>query len=241
MEKTKRLSETINRHNVKTFANAERKKISIKKIKQKQEKELGVAQKLLDIARVHGYDTQEVFTYDLVKTDYLFDEDGLMKKPTKHELVRELELNITADDYIARTHWTDIPTEYIVDVMAYVRKLKNSSMNTFGDLCNQLLIMILGICKNASRIDFVFDSYIEGSVKDNERLRRSQKPPVLYSNIAQASKLPKDMDSFWPSTANKVKLEQVIKGWLINHFIEESIDVHIVLSKIMGEESSTAT
>ena len=155
--------------------------------------------------------------------------------------MRELESNITAYDYIAPAHWTDIPTGYIVDVMAYVRKLKTSSMSTFGDLCNQLLITILEICKNASRIDFVFDSYIEGSVKDNEQLRRSQKPPVLYSNITQASKLPKDMDSFWPSAANKVKLEQVIKGWLINHFIEESIDIHIVLSKIMGEESSTAT
>ena len=137
----------------KTFANAERKKTSTQKIKQKQDKELGVAQKLLDIARVRGYDAQEVFTYDLVKTSYLFDEDGLMKKPTKHELVRELESNITADDYIAPTHWTDILTGYIVDVMAYARKLKTSSMSTFGDLCNQLLIMILGICKNASRID----------------------------------------------------------------------------------------
>ena len=64
-----------------TFANAERKKTSTQKIKQKQDKkELGVAQKLLDIARVRGYDAQEVFTYDLVKTSYLFDEDGLMKK-----------------------------------------------------------------------------------------------------------------------------------------------------------------
>ena len=100
---------SLRRLRVKTFANAERKKTSTQKIKQKQDKkELGVAQKLLDIARVRGYDAQEVFMYDLVKTSYLFDEDGLMKKPTKHELVRELESNITADDYIAPTHWTEI-------------------------------------------------------------------------------------------------------------------------------------
>jgi len=66
-----------------------------------------------------------------------------------------------------------------------------------------LLSMIFGVCKNASRIDFVFDSYIEGSVKDSERLRRTQKTPVLYSNIALESKLARDMDSFWPSAANK--------------------------------------
>ena len=105
-------------------------------MKQKQDKkELGVAQKQLDIARVRGYDAHEVFTYDLVKSTYLFsDEDGLMKKSTKHELVKELEFNITACDYIAPTHWTDKPTAYIVDVMAYVGKLKTSFMNTFGEL-----------------------------------------------------------------------------------------------------------
>ena len=69
-----------------------------------------------------------------------------------------------------------MPTGYIVDVMAYVRKLKTSSMNTFGELCNQLLSMSLGVCKNASRIDFIFDSYMEGSVKDSECLRQLGNP-----------------------------------------------------------------
>lgn len=39
------------------------------------------------------------------------------------QILTELESNITADDYIAPTHWTNIPTGCIVDVMAYVRKL----------------------------------------------------------------------------------------------------------------------
>ena len=125
VEKTKRLSDTINRNNVKTFASAEGKKASAPKTKQKQDKELGVAQKKLDVARVRGYDAQEIFTYDLVKTSYLFsDEDGLMKKPTNNDLGKELESKIRAVDYIAPTHWTGMPTGYIVDVMAYVRKLK---------------------------------------------------------------------------------------------------------------------
>ena len=242
MEKTKRLSDTINRNNVKTFASAKGKKASAPKTKQKQDKELGVVQKQLAIARVRGYDAQEILTYDLFKTSYLFsDEDGLMKKPTKHDLVKELESNITAVDYIAPTHWTGVPIGYIVDVMAYVRKLKTSSMNTFGELCNQLLSMILGVCKNASRIDFIFDSYTEGSVKDSERLRRTQKPPVLYSNITLESKLPRDMDSFWPSAANKAKLEQLMKGWLIGHFTAESVDVHFLSSRIVGDETLTQT
>ena len=95
-------------------------------------------------------------------------EDGLMMKPTKHELMKELESKISADDYITPTQWKDMPTGYIVDVMANVQKLKTSSISTFGEMCNQFMSMVFGVCKNASRIDFVFDSYIEGSVKDSE-------------------------------------------------------------------------
>jgi len=188
---------------------------------------------------VRGYYAEEVFTYDLVESSSLFDEDGLMTK--KHELMKELESKITADDYIAPTQWKDMPTGYIVDVMANVRKLKTSSLSTFGELCNQFLSMIFGVCKNASRIDFIFDSYIEGSVKDSERLRRTQKTPVLYSNIALESKLAKDMDSFWPSAANKVQMEQLIKGYLMDHFTAHPDDLLIVLSRIVGDETSTST
>ena len=241
VEKTKRLSDTICRNNVKTFASAEGKTPSAPKTKQRVKKELRVAQKQLDIARVRGYDAEEVFTYDLVESSSLFDEDRLMTKPTKHELMKELESKITADDYIAPTQWKDMPTGYIVDVMANVRKLKTSSMSTFGELCNQFLSMVFGVCKNASRIDFIFDSYIEGSVKDSERLRRTQKTPVLYSNIALESKLARDMDSFWPSAANKVKLEQLIEGYLMDHFTAHPDDLLIVLSRIVGDETSTPT
>ena len=81
MEKTKGLSDKITRNNVKTFASADEKKVSTPKMKQKQDKmKLGDAQMQLDIARVRGYDAHEVFTYDLVKSTFLFsDEDGLMK------------------------------------------------------------------------------------------------------------------------------------------------------------------
>jgi len=37
-----------------------------------------------------------------------------MTKPTKHELMEELESKITADDYIAPMQWKDMPTGYIV-------------------------------------------------------------------------------------------------------------------------------
>jgi len=76
VEKTKRLSDVISRNNVKTFASAEGKTPLAQETKQKwNKKELGVAQKQLDIARVRGYDAEEVFTSDLVQTCYLLSLD----------------------------------------------------------------------------------------------------------------------------------------------------------------------
>ena len=49
------------------------------------------------------------------------------------------------------------------------------------------------------------------------------------------------MDNFWPSAANKVKLEQLIKAYLMDHFTANPDDLLIALSRIVGDEASTPT
>ena len=66
--------------------------------------------------------------------------------------------------------------------------------------------MLLAIYKNATRIDLVFDSYREGSVKNTERSRRSTMKPIEISMIAEDPLLPVNMDTFWASVSNKAKL-----------------------------------
>ena len=63
----------------------------------------------------------------------------------------------------------------------------------------------------------------------------------MYTNIALESKLPRDMDSLWPSAANKVKLEQLIKGFVMDLFTAHPDNLLIVLSWIMGDKTSTPT
>ena len=67
--------------------------------------------------------------------------------------------------------------------------------------------MLLAICKNATRIDLVFDSYKEGSVKDTERSRRSTIKPIEISMIAEDTPLRVNMDTFRASVSNKAKLQ----------------------------------
>ena len=45
------------------------------------------------------------------------------------------------------------------------------------------MTFIANICTAANRIDLVFDSYIEGSVKDAERIRRCKSSPIDLSEM----------------------------------------------------------
>ena len=42
--------------------------------------------------------------------------------------------------------------------MPYLRRGRTKQLKTFGEFCEGFLAMILNICKNASRIDLVFDT-----------------------------------------------------------------------------------
>ena len=77
--------------------------------------------------------------------------------------------------------------------------------------------MVLKLSTNASHIDFVFYSYIEGSVKDSEWTRRCTTPAIEISSLSEETLLPVDMASFWPSSANKVKLQPLLRMLLIEN------------------------
>ena len=58
-------------------------------------------------------------------------------------------------------------TATIVDVMGCLRRLRLAPTKTFHDLSSHFL-ELHGISSNSNRIDFVFDTYIEGLIKDSE-------------------------------------------------------------------------
>ena len=95
-----------------------------------------------------------------------------MKKPVKSALCHEMENCLNSADMVPPSGWKSIRTTYLVDVMANVRKMRIKGLRTFADFCStflNMLNMLLAIFKNATKIDLVFDSYKEGSVKDTIR------------------------------------------------------------------------
>ena len=59
----------------------------------------------------------------------------------------------------------------IIDGMTMVQKTKTSGL-TFGQLAKQLFITARALGSGSSRIDAVFDQYMQSSFKSAERRRR---------------------------------------------------------------------
>ena len=110
-------------------------------------------------------DLQDVFSYPLGPFPWsLADGMGGLKKTSKVSILHELEKGTE--------HWNDQLTHHVslIDGMAILQKAKVTPM-TYGQLSNKLLQTILGMSINADRIDVVFDTYIDNSIKDAERIK----------------------------------------------------------------------
>ena len=105
----------------------------------------------------------------------------------------------------------------IVDVMAHLRCMRLANLNTFGDLCTHFLGYVHSLSHNANRIDFVFDTYIDASVKDGERARRCNCSPIDLNNVSPETPLPVTMESFWASSMNKAKLQLLLRKYILDN------------------------
>ena len=129
--KQRSIFDTIHKKNLKTFKSKMAEKQSRQTKVKESRKQLAETQKIFDTARVREYDIQELLTYYLIDTSYLFDAEGLMVKPNKSDLCSELEKMLEPTDYVQPSAWTPANTTAIVDVMAHLRHMRLANLNTF--------------------------------------------------------------------------------------------------------------
>jgi hypothetical protein len=80
INKTVRLYEPIHRQNVKTFSSINTDSNSKVKSKEKKHADLATGHRYLEICQARGHSTKELFKYDLVESNCLFDQNGLMTR-----------------------------------------------------------------------------------------------------------------------------------------------------------------
>ena len=162
--------------------------------------------KISIIAQSRRINLCDLFTYPLGAVPLALAEvDGSLKKTPKSALLHKIEGDIPPIP--------DIPDDcaLIVDGMAVVRQIKTSNI-TYQGLSTKLLRHILSIGASAKRIDVVFDVYIDKSIKDVERNRRSSGQLTLQQIIP--SSVIKQWNLLLSSNHNKTMLiEFLVDQW----------------------------
>lgn len=122
-------------------------------------------------------------------------------------------------------------------MMATVQKMKTKHLKTFGDFCDAALNYVKISAKYANRIDLVFDSYINKSMKHSARKRRQNTSPIELSKIKEETPLPVETDKFWGSNKNKQKFQCLLHEKAQATANERFPSACLVISTISGEKA----
>ena len=148
-------------------------------------------------------DLQDVFRYPLGPSPWaLADSMGGLKKTSKVSILHELEKSTEP--------WNSHLSHHVslIDGMAILQKAKVSAV-TFGQLANKLFQTIIGMSTCAARIDVVFDTYIDNSIKDAERIKRSLSGSIKFCNIKKDHPV-KQWSQFLSNGNNKTEIIQFL-------------------------------
>ena len=189
-------------------------------VRSKEKKQI---ERAVSIARDRGITMDVLLEYKITESDYLLDKDGLPTKADKSALVRKLEEQLDKDDVTNFCRQSEHKTAYLVDVMANIRKIKIKENKTFGNFCKSFFSYVFTIGQETDRIDFVFDSYMEGSIKDSERRRRQKVAAIDLNDIENSTPLPVEMDRFWGSSNNKLKLQMLIHTEVLEQEMKKNL------------------
>ena len=165
---SKKLSVTISKLNLPSFnsqiskerTNAQITKVSV------STKDIASAQRDIEIATMRGMSQEELYTHDILQLSPLFLSD-ITTQTDKAQLVTELETNLTQGDYQFNP---DNPrtTHVFIDFMSKIRQFSTMlpTFTNFAGVIQGLLRSSYAICPSAKMTHFVFDSYIDFSIKE---------------------------------------------------------------------------
>ena len=153
-------------------------------------------------------------------------ENGSLAKHSKHEILTPLEKNLVSSDYRFNKDHVD-GLAVIVDFMSLIRKVGFEKHLKIKDALKRAWNSIVAE-SSANRIEIVYDSYLEISIKESLRVIRATQEPIEIVNLNLESPIPPEMEKFWASSTNKGNLQILSRSY----FIKEAKEAHknIVLS-----------
>ena len=204
VKKTVKLAATISRRNL-PYMNFKPKSDKAVEENKVSHKVLASVQRDVDIAKERGLDLEKIYSYDILPASSIFD-GHFPAKPEKSKLIVELEKYLSNSE----CEFSGGSASVIIDFMSKIRSFSNmSSFDTFGQAVHCVLFAGHNLC-NRTSIHIVFDSYIENSIKSSERFRRAGgSESIEMSEITSNIAIPKQIEKFWISPTNKIKLQKL--------------------------------
>ena len=169
------------------------------------------AQRSIDIARSRKILLRDTLTYGHTVQSQIFDGD-MIAKPDKSSLKKTLESSLIEDDYKV---YKKIKPCVIIDFMSSIRKISFSKLSTFSDVFKSMWKSMTSVSK-FDTIHRVYESYIDDSIKEAERIRRAKESdPLEYIDLSLQSPLPVQLDRFWARSRNKEKIQALSRKFLV--------------------------
>ena len=125
------------------------------------------------------FDVEYPLTHKIVATSYYLKKDVELQKSPTSEFARELK-NLLEELCPTNVPETSLQTAIVIDFMAYARKVPVKKMNLvcYEDSFGALWKTFSSLSKGCTRIDIFLYLYLQQSIKQGERNRRSKLEPI---------------------------------------------------------------
>ena len=122
----------------------------------------------IDYARLRNFDIKNLLRYEITSTSLFLTKDGFMRKSPKSELAQEIRKTLQKQ-CPTEVPATDEPSMIAVDFMSFARKItKKLKLRNYQQFAQHLWNTFSHYGKNCTRLDIIFDLYLEKSIKHHE-------------------------------------------------------------------------
>ena len=232
VEKTKKLSSTITKGKFPAF-NAHKEKTPTLVLKGKQElstKSMASAHRNIDIAKDRGMTLPEILSHDLLPVSPLFEGD-LPASASKSKLIEWIEQYLDLDTW---SHDTNLATHVVMDFMSRIRQMPLAHFASLGAVINAIINSASSLSQKLESIHMILDSYIERSLKEGERLRRTHDiKGIDIIGMTKETPIPQQLDKFWVYECNKRNIQALCRDMACSR---TKSNPNIIVSSVVHED-----
>ena len=202
----KKFHDTMKLNKLKTFSSlSQKKKVSTDGRTMVLKADRSLFGRIIIIGQSRKIDVRELLQYSLGPLPwFLATTEGFPRKTNKAALATPLQKDVPLADGLPQN------SAAIIDGMSLVQKLSvGGGQTTFAMVASSLLTKVLHEGSQSNRIDVVFDTYRDMSIKNAERTMRGEVAGVQLSHIS-STQLVKQWRKFLSEVKNKTSLIKFI-------------------------------